>query len=58
MVDGLTLRPDTIIDVFFAGDDIIGNESWRGVVTNTSPFGSGYDFGAFLSRPRMGQKFH
>jgi hypothetical protein len=57
MVHGLPLRTDSIIDVSFAGEDTTGDASWKGVVINSTPFSSGYDYSAFLFRPRVGREF-
>jgi hypothetical protein len=57
MADGLSLRPDSIIDVSFLGEDADVNTKWKGIVVNTTPFCSGYDYSAFLFRPRVGALF-
>jgi cellular nucleic acid-binding protein len=57
MVNGLALRTDSIIDVSFLGEDADSQTSWKGVIVNATPFSSGYDYCAFVFRPRVGHEF-
>jgi hypothetical protein len=57
MADGLSLCPDSIIDVSFLGEDADVNTKWKGIVVNTMPFCSRYNYSVFLFQPHVGALF-